>query len=197
MKMNTTSTTKTADHLRYQAEVKCSNAFEAYPYVWSPARVYVRGYDHDGLRQYEETIGFCNKNRMSSLASRGGRRWAYAMRKAALLQATGGDPSPDDLQQLVEIPLEKAAVTRETLQKLLKANGCHYVAVSDWRHNELSIFRDSDETCVFREADGGSNASWGAVRHGLGHVRTGSGWHFAILKAVKAMEEFTRSNAAA
>lgn len=68
----------------YVVEVKASDGNTAYPYVYSPGRVYVRGYT-GGKRTYEETIGFCNKNRMATTRSQGGRLLASAHKRAAEL----------------------------------------------------------------------------------------------------------------
>lgn len=68
----------------YVVEVKASDANTAYPYVYSPGRVYVRGYT-GGKRTYEETVGFCNKNRMATTRSQGGRLLAAAHKRAAAL----------------------------------------------------------------------------------------------------------------
>lgn len=71
----------------YCVELKCSDANAAYPYVWSPARVWIRGYDVVTKEKvFEETVGFCNKNNTGP-HSRAGRLMAAAERKIAILKS--------------------------------------------------------------------------------------------------------------
>ena len=79
-----TNTNTTIAKVSYAVEVKASNAYSAYPFVFNSGRVYVRGYI-DGKCIYEETIGYCNKNRMATTRSQGGRLLASAHKRAAEL----------------------------------------------------------------------------------------------------------------
>lgn len=73
------------DGLTYRVELKASDCHAAYPFTWQPAIVWVRGYDLNGIKMYEEDYGFCSKKSRGP-NSRCGQLLAKAQARVAELR---------------------------------------------------------------------------------------------------------------